>query len=375
MSMEKVGLTYLTMDSLQEGVGASQVLSYIKKLSDDCEITLVSFEKFEPTMSLKTELQSNNITWKPLAFGRFGPVGAISRLIRLWKLTPSHSPVHARGDLVALVCCLKLNRRFLWDCRALMSDQRSSLDNSKYKAPNFLLLRLIERVVAHRSAKINVLTKVAKLELMSRYGLPDTKFSILPTCVDLEKFRMTRIPDLKVINILISGTVSAAYDIELMSLIILELKKSVKVNVTIALSMGHTNKWQELYFDDVVRLEFSEMPKAVADSTIGFAIWKNNLGVALKGVSSTKVAEFLATGRPVVVNSLQGDIGDIVSKFRVGLATNGRSPEDIASYAKEILKLISNPRIELNCRDVAEKFYNLDSAVSELKGIYSLLAR
>ena len=373
--MEKVALTYLTMDSLQEGVGASQVLSYIKKLSDDCDVTLVSFEKSEPSKSLKTEMQNNNIAWKPLAFGKFGPVGAISRLIRLWKLTPSHSPVHARGDLVALVCFLKFNRRFLWDCRALMSDQRASLDNSKYKALNFLLLRLIERVVANRSTKINVLTKVAKLELMSRYGLSDTKFSILPTCVDLEKFRMTKIPNLEVINILISGTVSAAYDIELMNLIILELKKSVKVNVTIALSMGHTNKWQELYSDEVVRLEFSEMPKAVADSTIGFAIWKNDLGVALKGVSSTKVAEFLATGRPVIVNSLQGDIGNIVSKFGVGLATNNRTPEDITFYGQEILRLISDPLIELKCRNVAEKFYNLDGAVSELKGIYSQLAR
>lgn len=294
--MEKVGLTYLTMDSLQEGVGASQVLSYIKKLSRDCDVTLVSFEKFEPSMSLMTELKNRNITWKPLAFGKFGSVGAISRLIRLWKLTPSHSLVHARGDLVALVCCLKLNRRILWDCRALMSDQRSSLDTSKYKALNFLLLRLIEKIVAHRSAKINVLTRMAKFELMSRYRLSDTKFSILPTCVDLERFRMTKMPELKEINILISGTVSAAYDIELMNLIILELKKSVKVRVTIALSLGHTDKWQELYFDEVVRLEFSEMPKAVAESTIGFAILKNNLGVALKGVSSTKVAEFLATG-------------------------------------------------------------------------------
>lgn len=94
-----------------------------------------------------------------------------------------------------------------------------------------------------------------------------------------------------------------------------------------------------------------------------------------RGSHRPRLLNFWQLVRPVVVNSLQGDIGDMVGKFGVGLATNDRSPEEITFYAKEILRLISSPQIELNCRDVAETFFSLDSAVSELKGIYSLLAR
>ena len=36
---------YLTLDSIQEGVGASQVLSYVERLAEKWNIELVSFEK------------------------------------------------------------------------------------------------------------------------------------------------------------------------------------------------------------------------------------------------------------------------------------------------------------------------------------------
>ena len=38
-------IQYLTFDSIQEGVGSSQVFSYLKRLSSSWDIELVNFEK------------------------------------------------------------------------------------------------------------------------------------------------------------------------------------------------------------------------------------------------------------------------------------------------------------------------------------------
>jgi glycosyltransferase involved in cell wall biosynthesis len=119
------------------------------------------------------------------------------------------------------------------------------------------------------------------------------------------------------IRILIAGTLSPAYDIDLMNRILSNLKNNSSIRVTVALGKSHDMSWEKLsHVDIVLRVEHADMPRIINDSDVGLAIWRNDFGIALKSVAATKVAEFLACGVPVVVNSLQGDFGELVSKHK-----------------------------------------------------------
>ena len=91
-------LTYLSFDSLQEGVGASQVLSYVVKLSEHQKIRLVSFEKVDPPENLRNLIASNGIEWFPLRFGNYGAAGGISRVLRMAQKIERKSIVPSESE-------------------------------------------------------------------------------------------------------------------------------------------------------------------------------------------------------------------------------------------------------------------------------------
>ena len=69
-------LTYLSFDSLAEGVGASQVLPYTEALARrGIEVRLHTFEKVAPSDDLKEQLRSQGIHWSVHDFGGFGALG------------------------------------------------------------------------------------------------------------------------------------------------------------------------------------------------------------------------------------------------------------------------------------------------------------
>jgi glycosyltransferase involved in cell wall biosynthesis len=335
------------------------------------QIKLVSFEKNPPNVDMREQIQALGVDWRPLAFGRFGILGGVSRLYRLFLEVERNSVVHARSDIPAFAAILKGAKKTIWDSRALMVDQRMALRSGSkawlYKG----VLHFMERTVAKKSMRINVLTSHAKKELSNKYSIDLSKFSVIPTCVDIDLFELKDLNLNRGLTILISGTISSAYDIDLMNEIIESLKKYTGTKTVISLSKGHTTYWQDIRYDEVKSLNYSEMPEEIARSSVGFAIWKNDLGVALKGVAATKVAEFLAVGKPVIVNSLQGDIAEIVRRYRVGVVTSLSNQPSADRYATELLELLKDPELPKRCRKVAIDHFNLSSAVDELVQIYS----
>ena len=71
---QKTKILYLSYNGMMESLGASQVLSYLYKLSDDYDYCLISLEKTEDLANaetynlLKTKLKQHRIKWYPLAY-------------------------------------------------------------------------------------------------------------------------------------------------------------------------------------------------------------------------------------------------------------------------------------------------------------------
>ena len=366
-------ITYITLDSIQEGVGQSQVLSYITKLSKSNKIRLVTFEKTEPKESLILELKGYGVDWKYIPFGKKGIYGGITRLIRLLRYTPSSGIVHARGDIAAFAAVLRGSDKIIWDCRALMADHRRSLTPTTYQQIQAIFFSLIEKVIAKKSEKVIVITNAVIPILKSRYMLPQSKFCHISTCVDVARFKplVERKTRKEPIRILIAGTLSPAYDIFLMNRIIEELKSVIDVHVIVALGMNHDVSWERLnHVDEVMSVTHSNMPQIINNSDIGFAIWRNDFGVALTSVAATKVAEFLACGVPVVVNSLQGDFGELIPEYNVGVSVVDSSEQEIKRVVLEIQKLVLDPNLPKRCHNFAGNFYSLDKAIFKLESLY-----
>jgi len=369
-------ISYITLDSIQEGVGQSQVLSYIRKLSITNKITLVSFEKIIPPKNLKNELRGYGIEWNYITFGRKGIFGGIFRLIKLFSHIPPSGIIHARSDIAAFAAVLRGSNKVIWDCRALMADHRRSLSASKYHRFQAVCFSIMERIIARKSRKIIVITRAVIPILKSRYSLPEYKFQHISTCVDVSKFipEERNKQDSLPIRILIAGTLSPAYDIDLMNCILDKLKHNSNIRVTVALGKNHDMSWEKLnHVDQVLRVEHTEMPRVINESDIGFAIWRNDFGIALKSVAATKVAEFLACGVPVVVNSLQGDFGELIPTHKVGISVAGIAESEIERVALEIQNLNRDSQVSERCRNFAVNYYSLDQAIPLIDDIYSEL--
>lgn len=372
--MDKLlNVQYLSFDSLQEGVGASQTLPYVMKLSDETRIKLVNFEKDSIPFDLKSQIEYRSLDWQPMPYGRFGALGGMFRIFRLATKIDRRSIIHARGDFSALSAILGGGKNIIWDCRAFTPDQRIAAKGKRKLSFEYFGLRLVELICAKFSAHIIVITNKAKLELIKRYEVKEAKITCISTCVNLEKFvvKNTAKENRETMSILFAGSLGPQYDFKLMNSIVLRLKELTKVFFCIAAPYVSDEVKRSLSPDSVISVNHSQMPQLISNFDIGLSIWRENMGISLKSVSATKNAEFLACGKPIVVNCNQGDIGDIVKKFGVGVVTTDSDTQSIDAYAKEILSLMEH-KVTLSsiCRQVAEMHYSLDEGVKNLKSVY-----
>ena len=366
-------ILYLSFDSLKEGVGASQVLAYMRKVQPLIQVTILSFEKEMPSNSEKLELESDGLLWKPLHFGRFGFIGGMGRVYRMWREIDRSRIIHARSTLPALAALLRFPKKWIWDCRSLQADQRRALSFQPRRNLSFIVMRIVEYVLAKRATSIIVITKKVLPVFISRYRISPDKLNVIPTCVDVDRFNCKPSNRSKGIKLLFAGTFSPAYDLPLINKIIAKLRERIPVSVTIAASKGATNHWKQVDYDFIVSLTHEEMPRLIQDHDLGFSIWRNDLGVCLTSVASTKTAEFLACGRPVVINSLQGDFGALISEYGAGVVTSSGSEIDIDEYVDKIIELVRDKDTATRCRELATTEFNLDNAVSDLIQIYKKL--
>lgn len=366
-------ILYLSFDSLKEGVGASQVLAYMRKVQSVTPVTIISFEKEMPTESEIIAVEKDGLKWRPLPFGRFGIIGGIGRVVRLWLKVDRSKIVHARSTLPALAAMLKFPNTWVWDCRSLQADQRRALSPKQKRNLTFLVMRFIEYILAKRTSSIIVITKSVVPVFITRYRVPQSKVHVIPTCVDVEKFQEKPFTIKKEIKMLFAGTFSPAYDVHLINKIIRKMKEYTPVAVTVATSLGSTENWKQVDYDKLVSVPHDDMPALIQEHHLGFSIWKNNLGICLTSVASTKTAEFLACGRPIVINSLQGDFGKLIEEYNAGVVTYSEKDDEIKRYVLQILELVKDDSTPKRCRELALKEFSLDLGIEDLIKLYQEL--
>jgi len=368
-------VTYLTMDSLAEGVGASQVLSYAERLSErGVPMTLHTFEKLQPAPELQQRLSDRQVEWHPHPFGAFGARGGVARMLTGARAVRHACLVHARSDLAACSAMVAGVDTWLWDVRSLWSDQRVALDEMRANGLEHRLLRRIEGAAARRSTAVVTLTEAVIPVLEHRHGVSlQPRASVITTCVDCRRFEPSPLPPGDVVAML-AGTLNRYYDVPLMLRLIEKWQSRRAVSLEV-LAPGRT-PWD----DDLSRVgalrssaSFAQMPSRIAATHVGLSVCRADAGVSLSASMPTKLGEFLASGRPVVVNIGLGDAGELVESHRAGVAI--RPGDDLDRVLDDLDALLADPTTPQRCRWLAEAKFDLDHAADELVQIYERMIR
>lgn len=363
-------ICFITFDSLNEGVGQSQIVPLVKGLSrKGYKVTVISFEKVENS-NLKLDLEQVGVNWMAFKFGESGIRGLPKRIYLMTRNLPKPDIFHCRSDLPIISLVLRMNTRpFLWDVRSLWYEQKLIIEGRTPSGLLYKLARRIERYAAKNATAINVLAEPLLGELVARNGVIPKIRTVIPTSVDLEKFGFVN-PDNSVKRLLVSGTLNDFYDITTTRKILRAFKDS---GFSIEWARGAESKRANLSesFIEVDIIKHSDMPLKIAQSSFGIAICRTDCLQVLKGVMPTKIAEFLSVGRPVIVSRGMGDLDRLLKESNTGIVLEeGMDVTEVVAKANHLLLDAELPK---RCRKLAEDHFSMDSAIAEYSKTYKLM--
>jgi glycosyltransferase involved in cell wall biosynthesis len=367
-------LTYLTMDSVTGGVGASQVLPYVSRMADrGLEVELHSFE--DGSVAAPPAIGAG-VTWCPHPFGVQGQVGGLGRVARGAAAVRRADVVHARSDLAAASVLLGRPRAWVWDVRSFWVDQRIALGMIRRGSAVERAFRAVERQAASGASAITTLTQAAIEELARRHG-PGVaeKARVVTTCVDLDRFPLTPFPD-RPLSLLLSGSYNALYDLPTMLRFTAAVRRCRPATLT--LLRPSATPWDEAVLGDggqVGSSSFADMPGHVAAHHAGLSVCGTGDRRAILAAMPTKIGELLACGRPVVVNAGLGDCDSLLAEGGAGVVLAGNADDDLDRGASELLDLVDDPDTPARCRRLAERRFSLDGGVETLLAVYREIGR
>jgi len=363
-------LAYVTIDSLSEGVGSSQITPLISRLSKlGLKINLISYEKSNPNADLVAHFKSIGVEWNFRNFGSNGLVGGVKRLNNLRQEIPKTDLIHARSDIPTVSSIASRQAPVLWDVRSLWADQKVIIQKSLLNNTAYGIYRGLESIAATRSMGMSTLTNAVVPILEQRHKRLPLLRAVVPTAVDLDYFKLNRMMPSKVLA-LFSGTFNEYYDLDLSRLFMEEFRKHIAVETHWARPKESNKSHIGVGESKVFPSSQTEMANLIAHYSFGVSVCKMDAGPSLTAAMPTKIGEFLACGRSIVVNKGLGDMDQFIEEFDVGVILDGTLSNLVESAAK-LASLLSDLETPYRCRALAEKYFSMDVGASKYLNLYS----
>ena len=383
---------YLSYTGLLEPLGRSQVLAYLSRLSSQYSITLITFEKEADLLNkneldlLKKECTENGLNWKILKYHK-NPliISTLYDFFVLFIATCSEcfkndiKLIHSRSYITSTVAWLagKITRTpFVFDMRALWLNELIDAGKLKYGSLPYQMLRFIEKKLLSNADAVVSLTEAAlpyikennpKIEL--------TKFTVIPTCVDLSRFQIDSHKSNKKVRIGTIGSVLSGWFLTKKFHAFIEVasqhypqavptivtKDSIN-DVSICFQSEQLN-W------DIFSAQPKNIPEILSEFLFGVIFWTP--GDLRIGSSPTRMAEFLACGIPVIGNRGIGDTDSIIEKYNIGVVVENDSNESLLIALKEMKELLSDPNLQSRCARVAYEVFSADKGAESYALIYN----
>jgi len=367
-------LTYVTIDSLSEGVGSSQITPLISRLSNSgLKINLISYEKSNPSRELIDYFETIGVDWSFRNFGSTGAAGGANRLNGLRQEIRKTNLIHARSDIPAVAAIYSNEGPVLWDVRSLWADQKIMIQDNLLNKALYKVYRGLESIAASKSDGMSTLTSaiVPILEQRNKH-LPQLRI-VVPTAVDLDRFKLNPTMPVK-IRALFSGTYNQYYDLALSAQFMEEFRKQVPLETHWARPVESVRSQIGVGESKVFASSQVGMSELIPRYSFGVSVCKLHAGPSLSAAMPTKIAEFLACGRPIVVNKGLGDMDQFIEEFDTGVVLDGTN-NNLIEGAKKLASLLSDRDTPMRCRALAEKYFSADVGASKYLDLYSQISK
>ena len=388
---------YLTRNGLLEPLGQSQVFAYLRGLSDDYSITLITYEKPEDWVNdarmkkAQAECDRYGIRWRPQRFHAkprlIAPALSMMRMFWLaWREVRAGNAnlIHARSYVPAGVA-LFLHRitgvPFIFDMRALWPEELITAGRLKRGSLLHRAIVRIERACLRDAATVVSLTHAAVDHLKIEYPeeLEGQKIEVIPTCADLERF----IPSPTImpgpilhgcIGTILSGWFRTDWLAAWFSTVMVN-DTDARLEIVTRDDVERVREVLDPAGDLAERLRIFSLPsEAMPD-----AVRRQNLSVKFYaggeeselGRSPTRMAEVLGCGLPVIVNEGIGDVADIVRDNDVGVIVDGIGKDQMETAFKTLITFLHDPDLPERCRATAERLFSLETGTTAYRGIYA----
>jgi glycosyltransferase involved in cell wall biosynthesis len=394
----KLGVLYISYDGMLEPLGQSQVLAYLKVLSVDRSIHLVSFEKCEDWAResdhklIAKDISDAGIVWHPLRYHKKPSAVATAwdifcgTFLGLWLVVRYRLRiVHARS-YVPSVIALALKRltgvKYLFDMRGFWADER--VDGGLWLPGGaiYKIAKAFERQFLLSADHVVSLTHAAVREMQHFDYLQSRmpQFTVIPTCADLTRFTpIDHEPSYEGLVLGYVGTVGTWYLFdETVACFVQLLRLRPDARFLIVNRGEHTFIRERLAAAglqdaavELISATHTEVPQQMArmDATVFFI---KPLYSKLAS-APTKLAEFLGCGIPCLSNSGVGDMTEVLEGEKVGVALKAFDLTSMKTALEQLLQLIADPHTRGRCIAAAQRHFSLEEGVARYREIYEQL--
>lgn len=391
---------YLTRNGLLEPLGQSQVLAYLRGLSREYRIILITYEKDEDRLDKArmaaawTECEALGIRWLPQRF-RPRPKSIASVLSMLWMIwlvwrevhAQNAQLIHARSYIpatVAMVVSWLTSAPFIFDMRALWPEELITAGRLRRGSLLHRAIVSAEQACLRRAVAVVSLTHAAvdHLERIYPGDIAGQNVIVIPTCADLSRFTpVDQRPPQRVIGCL--GTVvSGWFRLDWLAAFLGVAAKRDEGTVFEITTRDDPARVRAALdpdgqLGDRLRIAPSatdDVQKVLQGQAASVMFFTD--GLSKMGSSPTRMAEILGCGLPVVANEGVGDVARIIRAYRVGVLAEGSEPRAMAKAWTELLELLEDPELASRCRKAAEEVFSLESGTASYARLYEqVLAR
>lgn len=394
--MSLIPTLYLTRNGLLEPLGQSQVMAYLRGLSRDHAITLITYEKPEDwadeaaVARARADCAAHGIRWLPQKFRQrprfIAPALSMLRMVGLVRREVRRGGIrliHARSYIpaaVALAVSQTTGIPFLFDMRALWPEELITAGRLRRGSLIHRAIVAAERTCLSRAAGVVSLTHAAveHLRTVNPQEMARQRVVIIPTCADLDRFHPPAVRSggamvHSCIGTVLSGWFRTDWLAAWISAAALrDPEARFEIVTRDDPSRARTAIDPEGRLTDRITIgprKTEEMPDTVRSHDLSVMFFTD--GLSKLGSAPTRMAEVLGCGLPVVANEGVGDVARIVRQNRVGVIVEGPEPAQMRTALDDLAKLMDDPGLAARCRSTAEQVFSLKAGTEAYRGLYA----
>jgi len=406
MSNKVIHSLYLCYFGLREPLVQTQVIPYLKELiKDNIKISLLTFEpnprerwSKEQIEEESKKLAKQGIEWHFLTYYKRPLVPAtafniLSGVWFTWRMLHREKLdiIHARAYRPAIIGVIarKFTRKkpkLLFDMRGFEPDEYKDTGMWKESGWIFKFAKKTERYLLNKSDGFVVLTERARKILFpeseeSGFDHHNKPIEVIPCCIDKNRFQiiksLSRESVRKKFNLTYKkvfvyvGSFSGWCLTQEMADFFEIAKKQDDSTFALILTQDNpkiiTKPLKERGFSDndfLVKMVLpEEIPIYLSASDIAISFVKASY--SRQASSPTKIAEYLASGLPIISSSDIGDLNILIEGEKVGIILRGFNETDYVEALIKIEALLEDKNLSEHCRLIAYEKFNLETVAGK----------